>query len=209
MPQPLPPASSCHLDGSGSAPAVVRIEVCTNRPATAITGLADGASTVGFTAIQSPFGGEVTITGYVYPASNISAGAPPFKYRISVNGVGLNDVFTVSRQQLPFGGVPFALPDVTQKVDPGGITAAEFERAKTRLIADAVYAADNQATMARWYGAALTSGGSVETVTSWPARLRAVTLEAVQNAARTWLARPRSVTGYLVKELPGNQEKRS
>jgi hypothetical protein len=91
-----------------------------------VTGLADGASTVGFTAVQSPFGGEVTITGYIYPASNLSAGASPFKYRISVNGVGLNDVFTVSRQLIPFGGVPVALPDVTQKVDPGGITAGYY-----------------------------------------------------------------------------------
>ena len=63
--------------------------------------------------------------------------------------------------------------------------------------------------MARWYGAALTSGGSAEKVSSWPARLRAVTPEAVKNAARTWLDKRRSVTGYLVKELPGNQEKRS
>jgi zinc protease len=63
--------------------------------------------------------------------------------------------------------------------------------------------------MARWYGAAVTSGSSVEKVTSWPERLRAVTPEAVQNAARTWLDKRRSVTGYLVKELPGNQEKRS
>ena len=89
------------------------------------------------------------------------------------------------------------------------VPAKEFERAKTRLIADAVYAEDNQATMARWYGAALTSGGSVEKVTSWPARVRAVTAEAVREAARTWLDKRRSVTGYLVKELPGTQEKRS
>ena len=64
------------------------------------------------------------------------------------------------------------------------------------------------ATMARWYGAALTSGGSVEKVTSWPARVRAVTPEAVQNAARTCLDKRRSVTGYLVKETPP-EEKRS
>ena len=36
-----------------------------------------------------------------------------------------------------------------------GVTADELERAKNRLIADAVYAQDNQATLARWYGAAL------------------------------------------------------
>ena len=97
-----------------------------------LTGLADGASTVGFTAVQSPFGGEVTITGYIYPASNLSAGALPFKYRISVSGDGgvtwapLNDVFTVSRQIIPWGGVPTALPDVTQSVDLSGITAGFY-----------------------------------------------------------------------------------
>jgi|SRR5579883_1874633 zinc protease len=114
----------------------------------------------------------------------------------------------------PLPGVTFeaaeaALDAVIAKVAESGVTAAELERAKTRLIADAVYAEDNQATMARWYGAAVTSGGSVEKVTSWPERLRAVTPEAVRDAARTWLDKRRSVTGYLVKELPGNQEKRS
>jgi zinc protease len=36
-----------------------------------------------------------------------------------------------------------------------------------------------------------------------------VSQEDVQNAARTWLDKRRSVTGYLVKQLPGKQEKRS
>ncbi|MBV9443881.1 MAG: hypothetical protein JO217_14460 [Acidobacteriaceae bacterium] len=98
----------------------------------AVTGLADGPSTVGFTAVQSPFGGRVTITGYIYPASNLSAGALPFKYRISVSNdggvtwTGLNDVFTVSRQLIPWGGVPTALPDVTQSVDISGITTGYY-----------------------------------------------------------------------------------
>jgi len=114
----------------------------------------------------------------------------------------------------PLPGVSFAtleaaIDGVIARIAESGVTAAEFERAKTRLIADAVYAGDNQATMARWYGAALTVGGNVEKVTSWPARVRAVTPEAVQKAARVWLDKRRSVTGYLVKELPGNEEKRS
>jgi zinc protease len=120
--------------------------------------------------------------------------------------------FGVFASPLPgatFATVEAAIDAVIAKIADGGITPVEMERAKTRLIADAVYAEDNQATMARWYGAALTSGGSVEKVTSWTTRVRAVTPEAVQNAARTWLDKRRSVTGYLVKELPGNQEKRS
>ena len=54
--------------------------------------------------------------------------------------------------------------------------------------------------MARWYGAALTTGSTVEKVQSWPDRIRAVTAEAVHAAAKTWLDKRRSVTGYLVKD---------
>ena len=98
----------------------------------AVTGLADGTSTVGFTAVQSPFGGEVTITGYIYPSANLSAGALPFKYRISVSDdggitwVALNDTFTVSRQLIPWGGVPAPLPDASQSVDLSGLTAGYY-----------------------------------------------------------------------------------
>jgi zinc protease len=82
-----------------------------------------------------------------------------------------------------------------------GVTADELDRAKNRLIADAVYAQDNQATLARWYGSALATGQTVDMVRTWPDRIRAVTPDAIQQAARTWLDRRQSVTGYLVKSL--------
>jgi zinc protease len=118
-------------------------------------------------------------------------------------------VFASPLPGVTFATVEAAIDAVIREIAEGGVTAAEFERAKTRLIADTVYAEDNQATMARWYGASLTSGESIEQLASWTARLRAVPREAVQEAARTWLDKRRSVTGYLVKELPGTQEKRS
>ena len=52
--------------------------------------------------------------------------------------------------------------------------AADLERVKTQLVAEAIYAQDNQATLARWYGAALTTGLSVDDIRSWPDRVRAV-----------------------------------
>src|SRR5262249_44420514 len=116
-------------------------------------------------------------------------------------GTALDDTrFGVFASPLPgvtFETVEAAIDAVIAGIAENGVTAGEFERAKTRLIADTVYAADNQATMARWYGAALTSGGSVDKVASWPARLHAVTPEAVRDAARTWLDKRRSATGYL------------
>ena len=78
-----------------------------------------------------------------------------------------------------------------------------LERAKTRLIAEAIYAQDSQAMLARWYGASLATGQTLKDVQEWPARIEAVTAEAVIEAARKWLDRRRAVTGYL---LPKDNE---
>ena len=88
--------------------------------------------------------------------------------------------------------------------------AEDLERVKTQLIAEAIYAQDNQATLARWYGGALTTGLSIDDIRSWPDRIRAVTAEQVRDAAQKWLDKKRSVTGYLIKDTaPKREEKRS
>jgi len=94
------------------------------------------------------------------------------------------------------------LDQVIAEIAEKGVTPEELTRAKSRMIADAVYAQDNQATLARWYGAALTTGATIDDVRAWPDRIRAVTADAVRDAAQTWLQKQRSVTGYLVKEWP-------
>ena len=93
-----------------------------------------------------------------------------------------------------------AVDSVIAEVIEKGVSAEELDRSKNRMIADAVYAQDNQGTLARWYGAALTTGSSVKDIETWPDRIRAVTAEQVQDAARRWFDKRRSVTGYLVKD---------
>jgi zinc protease len=93
-----------------------------------------------------------------------------------------------------------AIDAVIAEISDKGVTAEELDRSKNRLIADAVYAQDSQSTLARWYGAALTTGGTVEQVQSWSERIRAVDAAAVQAAAKQWLDKRRSVTGYLIKD---------
>ncbi|MGC1681437.1 MAG: pitrilysin family protein [Pseudolabrys sp.] len=129
------------------------------------------------------------------------------------------DASTLDLSKFAIGGSPRPGVTLTQleaetdaivvEVIAKGVTAEELERAKTRLIADAVYALDNQASMARWYGTAMTTGASVNDVKNWPDRIRAVTAEQVQDAARQWLDKRRSVTGYLVKDASPQAEKRS
>lgn len=73
----------------------------------------------------------------------------------------------------------------------------DFQRAKTRLVADAVYAQDSQVALARWYGAALATGETIDEVSGWSDRIEAVTQDDVIAAARRWLDKKRAVTGYL------------
>ena len=116
----------------------------------------------------------------------------------------------------PKPGVEFAqveqvIDDVIAKIAETPAASEDLERVKTQLIAEAIYAQDNQATMARWYGGALTAGLSIEDIRSWPDRIRAVTGEQVQLAAKQWIDKKRSVTGYLIKDTAAakREEKRS
>ena len=89
------------------------------------------------------------------------------------------------------------------------LSATDIERTKTRLIADYVYAADSQTTLARLYGAALTTGSNADEVRTRPDRLRAVNAAEVRDAAKRWLDKKRSVTGYLIKAAGAAEEKKS
>jgi zinc protease len=93
-----------------------------------------------------------------------------------------------------------AMDQVIAAVAEQGVAADELERAKTQMIATVTYDQDNQATLARWYGTALTTGMSVESVATWPDRIRAATADQIRAAARQYLDKRRSVTGYLIKD---------
>jgi zinc protease len=121
--------------------------------------------------------------------------------------------FTISAS--PRSGVTFAqveqvIDDVIADIDQNGIRAEDLERVKTQLIAETIYAQDNQATLARWYGGAMTTGLSIEDIRIWPERIRAVTADQVRDVVHKWFDKKRSVTGYLIKDAaPKHVEKRS
>ncbi len=135
----------------------------------------------------------------------VSAGA---WYESSALNLSKFGVFGAPRDGVTLPQLEADVDAVIAEVIAKGITGEELDRAKSRLIADAIYAQDNQASMARWYGSALTTGASVADVERWPDRIRAVTAAQVQDAARQWLDKRRSVTGYLIKDT-SQPEKRS
>jgi zinc protease len=114
------------------------------------------------------------------------------------------------RQGVDFATVEKTVDSVIAELAQNPVPAEDLERVKTQLIAEAIYAQDNQATLARWYGGGLTTGLSIEDIRSWPDRIRAVTAEQVRAATQKWLDKKRSVTGYLIKDTaPKREEKRS
>jgi zinc protease len=110
----------------------------------------------------------------------------------------------ISIHAVPRDGVTLeALDDAANAVVAAflenGITPAELERSKTRIIADMVYAQDNQSTMARVYGSALSTGLSTDFVSGYSDRIEALTADDVIAAARAHLKLSTGVTGYLRK----------
>lgn len=95
-----------------------------------------------------------------------------------------------------------ALDEAIGALATDGPEAAELERAKTRLVAEAIYAQDNQATLARIYGATLATGSTAEDVKNWPEMVKSVTAEDVREAARRWLLPARAVTSQLLQAKP-------
>ena len=71
-------------------------------------------------------------------------------------------------------------------------------RAKRLVRAALIYAQDEQSSLARRYGAALSVGQTVEDVRNWPDVLEAVTAEEVRAVAEKYLVPERSVTGWLM-----------
>jgi zinc protease len=78
----------------------------------------------------------------------------------------------------------------------------DLQRAKTQLVADAIYQRDSQYQMASAYGQALAIGLTTDDVDQWPDHIRAVTPQAVRDAVSNDLPRRESVTGYLQPGQP-------
>ncbi len=92
-----------------------------------------------------------------------------------------------------------AVDEVLKRAPAEALKADAVERAKTRLVAETVYSADSQTSLARIYGSALAIGESIEEVRRWPSDIESVGTPALAAAAERFLVPARSVTGYLEK----------
>jgi zinc protease len=124
----------------------------------------------------------------------VSAGA---YYRGSNLDDGEVMLYGVPRDGLTVEALEARLLAVLADVAANGVTDEELARAKRSIIADAVYAQDSQSTLARIFGVALTTGGTVEDAKTWPSRIEGVSAAAVKAAAQR-LDPNRAVVGRLL-----------
>jgi hypothetical protein len=108
---------------SGHPPIIQTVGSMDVNDVSPVTGLANGAAALaGFIATDSPFGGEVILTGHIGNTPDISSGATRLKYRVEVSGDGglswqrVTNSFNLGIDQL-LNGVWSSLPPITQTVD--------------------------------------------------------------------------------------------
>ena len=84
-----------------------------------------------------------------------------------------------------------------------GITQADLDAIRNRMIAESTYMLDSQETLARMFGVALTTGQKIDDVLNWERDIATVTVDDVSRAAKRVLDLRASVTGVLLPEAGG------
>jgi zinc protease len=121
-------------------------------------------------------------------------------------GAGYNDtsldrsyfaLWAVPKPDVSLADLDAAMERALQGFLATDVAEKDLARAKTRLIANDIYARDSQARMAQMYGAVLASGGSIDDVAQKPTRIDAVSAAQIREVATKWLIKARSATGYL------------
>lgn len=119
-------------------------------------------------------------------------------YQGSSRGMSSISFYGVPRGETKLEDVSKAIEEQVDLLIKDGVTQEELDRARQAYLKTIIYSQDSQVTLARIFGSVLTIGGSVEDFTSWPDRLRKVTVEDVNKVARKYLDRNRSITSRLL-----------
>ena len=96
-----------------------------------------------------------------------------------------------------------AVDKVLEDVLKTGVTEAQIKIAKNKVDVETVYALDSQASLARVFGTALTTGSTVADVLSYSTDIQKVTAADIKAAAAKVLDIRRSVTGILLPDGNG------
>lgn len=100
---------------------------------------------------------------------------------------------------------PYGLAHMAEMIDnsvqnfiKNGPSDTALERAKTLMVAESLYARDNQTTMARMIGAGLSCNMQLEEILNWPQIIEQLTKDDILTALEKHIDEKSSVTGQLM-----------
>ena len=118
-------------------------------------------------------------------------------------GMALDDAnfgfVIVPSDSVPLEEAEAALDQAIGEFLKEGVDLDKLNRLKRQFRASEIYARDSVSGLANTYGAALTSGLSLDDIHDWPNILQAVTQDDIMAAAKLVLKEQKSVTGWLMK----------
>jgi zinc protease len=146
-------------------------------------------------------GGDATSTLYrqLVVARKLASDAGA-SYSGYTRDAGEFEIYVVPRPGVKMETIEQAIDSILRTYAADAAKAGDIERAKTQLVASALYQRDNQLDLASAYGQALAIGLTVDDVREWPNRIRAVTGDQIRDAAARDVIKREAVTGFL---LPG------
>jgi zinc protease len=127
----------------------------------------------------------------------VSAGS---YYSASAVDLGTFGLHVTPRPGVDVDAAEKALEAEVARLLSEGITEDEVENAKLRMRAGVIYARDTLQGAAQTIGAALATGGTLDQVETWPARIGEVTRDQVIEAARAVLRDETATTGVLLPD---------
>ncbi len=128
---------------------------------------------------------KIAVDAYAWSWTTLKAGGPFAIGASPSRGVALEDLKAAAHE-------------VVRDFIENGPTEDELARAKSNLVASAIFQRDSQSSMARLYGSARARGDSLESIESWPDEIESVTVEQVQAALEKYIQDEPSVTTKLL-----------
>lgn len=112
-------------------------------------------------------------------------------------------LYAMPRPEVELDDLVDAVDQVLAEFLEEGVDAEHLARLKVQIAAEDIYELDDQSSVARTYGTALTAGLTVEDVQTWSQVLQEVTEEDIMAAARKVLDLKQSVTGLMLPPQAG------
>ena len=128
---------------------------------------------------------KVAVNAWAWSWTSLKAGGPFAIGASPASGVDLDTVSAAAHEVL----VDFL---------KNGPTEEELKRAKSNLVAEAIFQRDSQSSMAQQYGAARARGDSLDTIAQWPEKIESLTAEQVRAALAKYVQDKPSVTSKLL-----------